>query len=133
MYIDVGLQLLVKFIEWTVKDNIEGDRQWHTMFTFYFTNEYTEEALEIGEDEDIEYIMKLFINSKWEELFPNQYHPLEFNYATFNGISFSNNDKNNVIMQIYGPYLRGSCRLDLSSLADKNAEKLKRIREITTK
>lgn len=103
----------------------------HMMFTLYFDNGHTEEeALQVGESEDIENIMKLFINSMWEELFPDQYDPIEFNYATFNGISFSNSDKNDVTMQIYGPYLQGSCRLDLSSLADKNAEKLKRIREI---
>lgn len=55
---------------------------------------------------------------------------MEFEWATFNGISFVNDDDNRIGMQIYGNYKQGSCRLDLRSLADKNADKLKRIREI---
>lgn len=103
----------------------------HLMFTLVFENEQTqEESIEVGCAEDIENIMGMFLKEKYEDLFSDQYEPLNFMYATFNGISFVNKSNNRVGMQIYGNCVQGSCTLDIESLADKNADKLKRIREI---
>ncbi|MBG9732220.1 hypothetical protein ABD87_22615 [Lysinibacillus sphaericus] len=104
----------------------------YMMFTVVLENGQTEEqSLEVNCAEEIEGFMKLFISEKWDELFNDSYDPEEFSYAYFNGFSFINNDKNRVSMQIYGTYKQGSCMLDLNALADKNAEKLKKIREIS--
>lgn len=102
----------------------------HLMFTI--NNEHSEDevSVEVGCAEDIENTMQLFFKERWEALFGDLYDRLEFEWAIFNGISFVNDYNNRIGMQIYGNYKQGSCSLDIDSLADKNAEKLKRIREI---
>lgn len=102
----------------------------YLMFTINNDHGEDEVSVEVGCAEDIENMMQLFFKERWEELFEDDYDRMEFEWATFNGISFVNDDDNRIGMQIYGNYKQGSCRLDLRSLADKNAEKLKRIREI---
>lgn len=107
--------------------------QAHMMFTIVFDNEQTQEvSLEVGCAEDIEEQMKKFFKEDWQNLFSDWYDPFNFMYAYFNGISFINSGKNKIGMQIYGNYKMGSCTLDLESLGDKNADKLKRIREIAS-
>lgn len=103
----------------------------HMMYTVVFENEHElQVSHEVGCAEDIEEQMKMFVNEDWENLFSDYYDPMDFEYAYFNGVSFVSNGKNRIGMQIYGNYKQGSCNLDIESLADKNADKLKRIREI---
>lgn len=102
----------------------------YLMFTINNEHSADEVSVEVGCAEDIEYMMQLFFKERWEELFEDNYDRMEFEWTEFNGISFVNDDDNRIGMQIYGNYKQGSCRLDIDALADKNAEKLKRIREI---
>lgn len=104
----------------------------HLIFTIHNEHSHNEVSLEVTCAEDIESLMILYFKEKWEELFEDDYDRMEFEWASFNGISFSNIDNNRIDMQIYGNYKRGGCFLDIDALADKNAEKLKRIREIAS-
>lgn len=107
------------------------DIKTYMMYTIYFENGRTqEEQLEVGCAEDIQNQMEMFFKEQWQDLFSDWYDPFDFMYATFHGITFINSDKNRIAMQIYGNYKSGSCTLDFESLSDKNAQKLKRIREI---
>lgn len=103
----------------------------HIMFTIVSEDgQSEEESMIVNNSEEIENTMRLFFEEKWEELFGDQYDHERFSYAYFNGIAFINDGADRVTMQIYGPYKQGSCSLDLKTLADKNADKVKRILEI---
>lgn len=104
----------------------------HLMFTIHMDYGTEEVSLEVGCAEDIENMMQLYFKESWEELFEDDYDRMNFNWASFNGISFVNNDNNRIGMQIYGNYAQGSCSLDMEFLTEKNADKLKRIREIAS-
>lgn len=88
--------------------------------------------LEVGCAEDIENMMKLFADEQWEELFPDEYDPFEFMYAVFTGVEFHNSDEKGNKSQagIHGVHSFASSTIDLTTLQDKNAEKLQKIRAI---
>ena len=103
----------------------------YMMFTLVFVNERTEEvSLEISCSEDIETQMEMFIKQQWKELFEDSYDHFTFLYANFDGIKLVSEEQDYVSLQIYQNQATGQVKFEHDNLKDKNADKLKRIREI---
>jgi hypothetical protein len=109
-----------------VLNNVVG----HLDFTVYYNDYHSTDSISLKVDcaEDIENMMKLFFGKKWEELFDND----EIVDATFDGIELYHKDEreNQVKMYIYGNKCGGSTIINYEVLADKNADKIRKIREI---
>jgi hypothetical protein len=112
-----------------ILNNVKGQLD----FVVYYENgDMDSVSLKVTCAEDIEYKMKLFFEKRWEELFENLFSSDEIVDAVFEGIELSHVDDNNNIsrMMIFGNTCKGSIMIDYEALADKNAEKIKKIRDI---
>jgi len=106
-------------------------------FTIYDYNENnTSVFLEVGCGEDIENYMKDYFKENWEEMFCNKVPSInDISYVTIDGISIEAKDgnceiKSRIPSRGSWQYNFAKIKFNIQNLEDKNALKIKQIREL---
>jgi hypothetical protein len=112
---------------------ISDRKQFKTVLVFYvieMDHEYEYEQ-EVGCSEDIENFMSLFVKKNWKELFMDTHvEPRKVCDVAFTGLLMVAKNELGVVRYQMERTERLAVTFDSDVLADENASKIKRIREI---